>query len=460
MSHPRSARTPYVTAAILIAIVLAALTVRIYPVTKHPEPVRNGFGSFADSRAYHQIAYNLYKGHGFSGTFTNAAYGMPGTPENVKYEPAIYRPPAYPAFIFLVYKIFGSANDMDSVDTWRRNWDKVRIAQCVVDSAVCILVFLIVRLIYPANTLPALLAAFLYCFSFYNIFYTRALLSETLTTFFLTLTVYFAVLGSKYRKAHIWFASGIACGILILCRPEYLLLPLVLAVCILATDRSYMKAAVLKTALCILGVVIIVAPWSFRNWKVFKKPIIVSTGGLWWNLYCGTFQTNTNWKGWTALPDEAFSEGEDRAKVYNIMRELHAAQLDGTIEIEKNDNALMRMTLGRITKHPLRWIAVSASRLPRLWYQRYIKMYFSREASGWFFVFYFIFALAALLKSGQNEVILMLPIWLLFIYLNLIFLPQHIEPRYGVNAMPAIIALTGIGIWKVVSWRRFFKPDP
>ena len=45
-------------------------------------------------------------------------------------------------------------------------------------------------------------------------------------------------------------------------------------------------------------------------------------------------------------------------------------------------------------------------------------------------------------------------IGLLFVYLNLIFLPVHIEPRYGVALMPGIIALTGIGLGKTCVWIR------
>jgi len=43
----------------------------------------------------------------------------------------------------------------------------------------------------------------------------------------------------------------------------------------------------------------------------------------------------------------------------------------------------------------------------------------------------------------------MLPIIVLFIYLNLAFLPLEIEPRYGVPLMPGIISLAGIGVWKI-----------
>ena len=54
----------------------------------------------------------------------------------------------------------------------------------------------------------------------------------------------------------------------------------------------------------------------------------------------------------------------------------------------------------------------------------------------------------------KEERVLMGLVGLLFLYLNLIFLPLHIEPRFGVALMPGIIALTGIGLGKTWGWMK------
>ena len=69
--------TPFIRILGLILIFLAALFIRIDPVLMTPEPIRAGFGPFGDSFLYHNIAYNLYKGHGYSGIDNGSAFGLP-----------------------------------------------------------------------------------------------------------------------------------------------------------------------------------------------------------------------------------------------------------------------------------------------------------------------------------------------------------------------------------------------
>ena len=81
-------------------------------------------------------------------------------------------------------------------------------------------------------------------------------------------------------------------------------------------------------------------------------------------------------------------------------------------------------------------------------------MYRDREASGAFFVFYFILAVYAFLRSEREKRILMTPVCLLFLYLTLVLLPVHKEPRYSVALIPSIIGMAGIGIYKMLSQTR------
>jgi hypothetical protein len=41
---------------------------------------------------------------------------------------------------------------------------------------------------------------------------------------------------------------------------------------------------------------------------------------------------------------------------------------------------------------------------------------------------------------------------LLFGYLNVVFLPLHVEPRFGVALMPGIAALAGVGLARAALW--------
>ena len=59
---------------------------------------------------------------------------------------------------------------------------------------------------------------------------------------------------------------------------------------------------------------------------------------------------------------------------------------------------------------------------------------------------YFLFSILALIQMKLDIRIACVPIVLLFIYVNLIYLPLHIEPRYGVKIYPGLCILTAIGL--------------
>jgi len=446
--------TPLFAYILLAIIFVTALTIRLSPVIDAPETFRNGFGPYGDSYQYHVIAYNLYKGCGFSATDDGRAFGLKQERIKLEYEPAITRSPAYPVFISLVYRILGSEEDMQSVQTWHVNWDKVRRAQCVLDAIVCILVFFIVRTINKKYYLPALIASLLYCFSFYNIFYTRALLSECLTTFLLTASLLFCILGLDRGKAYLWALSGTLFGLVILSRPEYLFFPPILLIYTIAINHRRALSAVKQFLVFLVMAAIVVIPWTGRNYSVFKKPIPVSIGAVGYNLFLGTFEANDNWQSWSEMPDNVFDSKEEKALAQSLYNSLQESMSKGSIKMKEFDDSLAKLALERIRKHPFECLKSWVVKIPRLWYQYYIPMYLYREAAGGFFIFYFIFALFALRKGTKEETVLMAPVCLLFIYLNFIFLPLHIEPRYGVSLMPGIICMASMGIWKIMKPRQ------
>jgi len=199
---------PFARTVLLTMVFLVALGVNLYPTIHSPVRFRNGLGPFGDSFLYHKLAYNLYEGHGFSGTDDGRAFGAPHTDKTLVYEPAVTRGPVYPFFLCTVYKLFGSREAMASFETWHINWDRVRVVQCVLNAATGLLVYCMVRLIWAGSFWPALTAALLYAFCFYNVFYTKALLSESVTTFILTGFILLGVRALKTNKVLWWLAAG------------------------------------------------------------------------------------------------------------------------------------------------------------------------------------------------------------------------------------------------------------
>ncbi|MDD5731140.1 MAG: glycosyltransferase family 39 protein, partial [Candidatus Omnitrophica bacterium] len=345
-------------------------------------------------------------------------------------------------------KYFASPKDMGSEKNWHINWDKVRIAQCFLDAFICLLVYFAVRIIYQGPAWPALVSAFLYSLSFYNIYYTKALLSESLAAFLLSLSVLLYLLWLKQDYRWGLGLSGACFGLTILTRPEYILLPLAMAAYIFLRNRNTFSEAAKNALIFILSVIIIIAPWTLRNYLVFKKPVMIATGELGYSLFLGTFEGSQAWHGWGDIP-EGMSQGS-RGKVVSLYDKWDYFMRTGGIKIMDIDRSFMKLAQARIRERPFACLQSWLHNIRRLWYQNYIPMYLYKEPSGGFFIFYFLSALYAFFKSPGQEKALMAPVGIIFAYLSVVFLPLHIEPRYGVALMPAIICLSGLGLWKIL----------
>lgn len=428
-------------------ILLVALFVRINPVLMTPEPIRVGFGPFGDSFLYHTIAYNLHAGNGYSGIDNGSAFGMPKPGMSVEYEPAVTRGPVYPVFLAAVYRLWGDADAMKAITRWHVNWDRVRIVQSVLDTLICLLLFSTMRMLYSDRYLPAFLAAAMYSLSFYNIYYTRMLLSESVTTFLVAVAVMAGVLAMKSRRLGYWFVFGAGFGLASLSRPEYILFPFFMAATNFVLQRREIKKAVQVTAVLVCGLVVVIAPWALRNYMTYKQFIPTSVGALGLNLFIGTFE-NEDWHGWGQFPDRIYKSPEMKKEVKAWHAKLVYHLRRGTIGLKEYDQQFKALALETIKENPLDCFMLWIQRLPRLWYQDYIDMYQYREPSGIWFIMYFLFSVAALILVGPDLRIALSPILLLFIYMNLIYLPLHIEPRYGVPLYPGLCLLAAIGWWQ------------
>lgn len=425
---------------------MVALTIRLYPILITPEPVKAGFGPFGDSALYHRIAYNLYKGHGYSGIDNGSAFGLSQPGQPVIYEPAITRGPVYPAFLASVYRFWGDAAAMESIKRWHVNWNRVRIVQSIFDALICLLLFWAVRALYPNRYLPAFLAAALYGVSFYNIFYARMLLSESVTTFLVAIAIIAGVMALKSGRIVYWFIVGAGFGLASLSRPEYILFPFFLAGFIFLHQRHEIRGAVKASVSLVCGLVLVIAPWALRNYMTYKQFIPTSVGAMGLNLFTGTYE-NEDWQSWGKYPDRIFKSAEMKKEITAWQGKLAYHLKRGTIGLKKYDLQFKALALDTIKENPLNCLTVWIKRLPRLWYQNYIQMYVYQEPSGIWFIIYFLFSILALSLMKPKIRVACTPIFLLFLYMNLVYLPFHIEPRYGVTIYPGLSILTAIGLW-------------
>ena len=440
---------------LLAVIVLFAAAARLQPLVKSPELQRSGYGQFGDTLLYHLIAVNLWRGHGFSATDDGTAFGGPPIAIG-RYEPAITRPPVYPIFLAAVYSFVGNANDT-TLAAWRRRWDAARFTQGVLDALTGILVFFLARALAPSSAWPPLAAAAIYAISPYNIFYTRALLSECVGTFLMTAGLLLCVIAVNRGRRVEFLVAGVMLGVAALCNPQVVLFPLFLGGWILwrhATDR----ATSLALALCLLaGTALSISPWAMRNLILFHQPIPISMTSPWYSIFLGSYETRDTWQGWNVVPAQIVPDPQERAAIaarFDLMWEQFNR---GSLAVSEIDRGFRPLALGRIRDHPAETLGAWIDGAQRLWYQHYIVMYRDAEASGRYVLLYFALAIYAAVRAASSERRMMVPIGLFAVYLTVIFLPLHDEARYSVIAMPGVIAVAGVGLARFLNdaneWR-------
>jgi 4-amino-4-deoxy-L-arabinose transferase-like glycosyltransferase len=179
---------------------LAALALRLFLVLRFP-------GVVDDSRFYANIAENWLQ-HGIYG-ITNS-----GT-----ITPTLSRLPGYPAFLALIFSLFGV-----------ENFRAVLLVQVFVDVATCFLVADMARRLFSARAAQAAFLLAAVCPFLAN--YAAAALTETLEIFFTTLALDLAfmgmrvgednreAIGTRVYRVIAWLGCGLAVGATILLRPD------------------------------------------------------------------------------------------------------------------------------------------------------------------------------------------------------------------------------------------------
>ena len=210
--------------------------------------------AFAVDELFDTLAWNLVTVHQF--TFDRLS-------------PAAHVGPLYPTLLALLYSLVGH----------RPEWVPMLHVLCDLGAVWCI---------YRVGTIlwgpwvGAWTAALVFLYPAYWTYDPR-IRSEALLTLLISLWLWATVLCSQSPSCRRYAFVGIAAGLTVLCKPVVLILVLLLTGLIwIGTDRWSRKIVyvVVYGATCIM----LVAPWSVRNYVLFDRFIPVSAGmgaGLW-----------------------------------------------------------------------------------------------------------------------------------------------------------------------------------
>jgi 4-amino-4-deoxy-L-arabinose transferase-like glycosyltransferase len=274
-------------------ILLTAFLLRLTWIAYvHPDPTD---GRFDDTAWYRGAAHFFSRGEGYLNPYA-------GTPTAAW-------PPGYPAFLGVVFRLFGEGVRQTS------------IANLVLALLTIVVVYGIGLLLFDRRT--ALVAAAAVAIWPGQIFFTSLTLSEPLFTFLFTLAVLLmlAVPRVSAWRGGLLVAFGVITGLAVFTRGQALLLvPLAVATWGLAGYRW--RPALAWAMLASAVVVIMLVPWTARNQREIGSPVVLATN-FGPNLWIGNHDDAT---GRMAIPEveppqasrAGLTQGEYEVKTSNL----------------------------------------------------------------------------------------------------------------------------------------------
>ena len=365
-----------------------------------------------DSPVYLDLASNLAFYHSFS-----EVIGVP----------TASRPPLYP---LLIAAFWWTANTPVTA---------VILAQCIFGAASVVLVYLIAKDRFDHRV--AFIAALAFSFAPMTVHYTAVLLTETLFTFLVLLAIFF---WGRNRGV----AAGLSFGLAGLTRsavfPFLLLLPLL---ALLPPWRANRRLYLL----IFLAALSVASVWTIRNALVFRRFILVQSGGYGTNLFAGTIETQLY--------------GDDVWRKVN--QELVSNAGDPRDDVVR-DREYMRRAIDRIKSDPAHYLKVRLKQYPRLFMDSgdYLlgtqNVAFTQALRERRF-------LVIVVKLGfllGNIALLVLAIYgmlierrrfvslshlILFpVFLALVHVPMWIESRYSLSMVPFLLIFSARGVEQLV----------
>jgi 4-amino-4-deoxy-L-arabinose transferase-like glycosyltransferase len=223
--------------------------------------------AWPDQGGYKQLGAAMAK----SGEFTRF-------PNSDVFIPEVIRTPGYPAFVAVIYKIFGERTL------------PVAIAQAFVFVLICLIVYAITKRVADART--ATLAAFMTALFPPLPYYGALVLTELWTTFVLSLAFLACVRAMQRDRFGDFILAGVLFSATTIVRPAFVLLPFGLAVAMPLFVKSERNRArrIGQWAAFAVAAALTLAPWFTYNYVYVGRFTLSPAGGIGRGLWEGTWQ--------------------------------------------------------------------------------------------------------------------------------------------------------------------------
>ncbi len=406
--------------AALVAILLLGVGLRVGEAWEGRSPVY-------DAAAYARIAANLERGEGF-------ALGRNAT------QPASNYSPGMPLLAGGVYTLTGGVHERFA-----------RIVLALLGSLAVLFAYLIGRRL--AGPLAGLIGAGAVAVYPALLEYQGMLMGEPLAATLLSgavLAMLWADSVESTDSARVrWLVPGLLLGALALVRPEYLAISLPVAVVVFARGgRGSWRSGLAQAAVMLVGLALVVAPWTVRNAVALDRFVPISTGGG-QVLFAGSYMPSDG------DPERVGEEVLERhpglarqlppdARLEQILAALAAQRYSGL----ESDAALARMGRERlwddVSERPLEYAGFVAAKVGRIWSHgpRDVMREPFWEALHWALVALGLLGLAILARQRRWEALLLGTVLLAVTATGALLVAS---PRRVLVTIPLVAALAGVG---------------
>ena len=207
---------------------------------------------------HHQVAQNITLGHGFV-----LDVGQPYS----------FNPPGYAFVLACSYFLFG------------QNWFAVAFSQAAISMISIALVYLVARKLF--NRESGMFAAALSSFYPYTVYHSSRVMDTTLFTLIMLVIICLLVHVWQDADWKKWLLIGLVMGLGCLVRTTMLAVFISISVWLIIVLGW--RQGVAAISICSLGVILVVSPWTARNFVTERELIFISSKGM-ANAYIGNNQ--------------------------------------------------------------------------------------------------------------------------------------------------------------------------
>jgi 4-amino-4-deoxy-L-arabinose transferase-like glycosyltransferase len=236
-------------------------------------------------------------------------------PDAPRFVPEVIRTPAYPAFVAVVYRLFGARQIA------------VALAQTAVFAVICLVVYAMAQRSTSDRSVAVAAAAATALFPPIA-YFVPLVMTEVWTTLLFTVSMWVALLALRERRAILFLWLGVLLALTTLSRPVFVLFPVAIAaigLIVLPAARVPHRPRAAHWALMLAAFAATMLPWFGYNYATLGRFTLSPAGGIGRGLWEGSWQAT--WSGrlqneLTHLADDV----DDRTELDRRVREVAARE--------------------------------------------------------------------------------------------------------------------------------------